>query len=235
MGMAKKRITALSALALLALSGCLLLANVQAGTPPAEFEYNAEQIYALSADSVFYVRALRADGSVRATGTGVVLSPDGAAATAYHVVDDAERIEAVLADGRVVRGVKLAAFDEPSDAAILRLPSPASGSAGGKPAAYKPVPLREEPVRFGEAVFAIGYPLSATPIITEGIVNSPSAKINGRPRILASAPIVNGMSGGPLIDARGRLAGIMSGSLRTMSGIHLAIDAQTVALLLQTD
>lgn len=53
-----------------------------------------------------------------------------------------------------------------------------------------------EKLRHGEAVYALGYPLKNTAIITEGIVNTPAADINGRSRILTSAQVASGMSGG---------------------------------------
>ncbi|MNP47126.1 hypothetical protein D3C76_1411670 [compost metagenome] len=75
--------------------------------------------------------------------------------------------------------------------------------------------------------------MKGTKIITEGIVNAPQAAINGRNRVLLSAEVVNGMSGGPLMDEHGYAAGILSGSLRTMSGIHLAVSGQEAAAVVK--
>lgn len=190
--------------------------------------YSAEEQFAHSRDAVVYLRVLREDGSLKATGTGTVLTSEGLAATAYHVVQDAERIEAVFLDGRVLAPVEVEAHDAQTDAAILRLPAPAEG-------VYDALPLREPAVRYGERVAAIGYPLAYTPIITEGIVNSPAAAVNGRSRILTSAQIASGMSGGPLLDAFGRVAGIVSGSLRTINNVHLVIAADDIRALLPED
>ncbi|NBD27276.1 S1 family peptidase [Paenibacillus glycinis] len=188
--------------------------------------YDAQEIYARSQAAVFYVRSLGAGGALKDTGTGVVLSADGLAATAYHVIAGADRIEAVLSDGRTLAGIKVLASDEGSDAAILQLPKPRTGTA------YAAIELRAEPADHGEVAFAIGYPLKATPIITEGIVNSPAALVNGRTVVLASAQVVSGMSGGPLLDEGGRMIGVLSGSLRTMEGIHLAVEAADIRKLL---
>ncbi|MCR8635890.1 hypothetical protein [Paenibacillus radicis (ex Xue et al. 2023)] len=70
---------------------------------------------------------------------------------------------------------------------------------------------------------------------SEGIVNAPRAVINGRDRKLVSIQLVSGMSGGPLMDSFGFAAGILSGSLRTMNGIHLAVDSQAVMQVLEQD
>ncbi|MNC33467.1 hypothetical protein D3C75_818600 [compost metagenome] len=95
------------------------------------------------------------------------------------------------------------------------------------------VPLRTDQVKHGEKVYAIGFPMKGTKIITEGIVNAPRASINGRDRVLLSAEVVNGMSGGPLMDEHGYAAGILSGSLRTMSGIPLAVSGQEAAAVVK--
>ncbi|MBB3113917.1 S1-C subfamily serine protease [Paenibacillus phyllosphaerae] len=216
----------LASMALL-ITGCILLyPKVEADVPG---PYNAEQTFEQAEDAVFYLRSLRTDGTVAAVGTGVVMDAKGKAATAYHVVENAATMEAVFEDGRTVKGVKLLSYDKLTDAALIELPASGAGSSAG----YAYLPVRTDALRPGVDVFAIGYPLKNTVIITEGIVNNPSAEINGRDRILTSAEIVSGMSGGPLIDEKGQLAGIISGSLRTMDNIHLVIDMEDV-LSLQT-
>lgn len=202
------------------LSGAYLPSIIDAEEPKV---YDAEEIYASASSSVIYIRNIGEYGTTHSVGSGVIIAPEGTAVTAYHVVKDAFRLEAVLPDGRVLGGVEVAAYAEPDDVALLRLPPGAS---------YAALPLRSEAMRHGEQVFAIGYPLKETAIITEGIVNAPSAEINGRSRILTSAQIVSGMSGGPLIDRQGRVAGVISGSLRTMPGIHLIVSMEEVEALL---
>lgn len=219
---------ATASLVLILLSSMLWFAGATAETPAA---LNAEQIYEKASDSVLYIRALRSDGSVIAVGSGVLISSDGKAATAYHVVKGAAQLEAVLSDGSVIKSVKLKQQDELTDAALLKLPE--RKDAKGQTTPYKALTIREAAVKHGQKVFAIGYPLKDTRIITEGIVNHPNAEINGRPRILTSAQIASGMSGGPLLDEQGRLAGIISGSLRTMNNIHLVIDMDDLRAIMK--
>ncbi len=190
--------------------------------------YHAEAVFAQSAEAVVYLRILREDDSLKATGTAVLVSSEGKAATAYHVVKGAERIEGTLRDGRVISSIEVIGYDEQRDAAILQLPPAEQGD--GEP--YEFLPVRETAVNYGEQVFAIGFPMANTPIITEGIVNSPSAEVNGRERMLISAQVASGMSGGPVIDRFGRIAGIISGSLRTMNNIHLAVHTEDLRSLL---
>lgn len=186
--------------------------------------YDAEGIYGLAQKATFYVRVFREDGTLKDVGTGFLVSREGEALTAYHVVKDAARISCVLDDGTVADSCKVTASDEKADTAWLQLSPPQGGKAG-----YGHLTLRTSKANQGERVFAIGYPMKETKIITEGIVNSPKAEINGRERILVSSQIVNGMSGGPVIDKYGAVVGIVSGSLRTMNNIHLVVGADAVS------
>ncbi|GAA3408787.1 serine protease [Paenibacillus hodogayensis] len=222
-----KRTIVIWCLLLPLLSGLLLFANVQANEPAV---FDAEAVFERSGDAVFYLRILRDDDSVKATGTGVVLTPGGLAATAYHVVKDGERLEGVFPDGRTVSPIKVVGYDEATDAALIELPEPAA--AQKEQGGYAAVPQRGSALKYGEKVFAIGYPMANTPIITEGIVSSPKAEINGRDRVLISAQVASGMSGGPVLDRYGNLAGIVSGSLRTINNIHLVIPMEDMRSLL---
>lgn len=187
---------------------------------------DAKEVYREAGSAIFYIRNLTEAGTLRSVGTGFFISKSGQAATAYHVVKGAAALEVTLADGRVIKDVRITGFDELTDTALLQLPKPAASQP------YPAIPMRSESVVHGERVFAIGYPLKNTPIITEGIINSPNAEINSRDRILISATIASGMSGGPVLDDYGSLIGIVSGSLRTMQGIHLVAGMEQLQKLL---
>jgi S1-C subfamily serine protease len=175
-------------------------------------ELTAEQIYQADADAVFYLKVYKEDGTLKTVGTGFLIE-GGKALTAYHVIADGASYEAVFDDGKIVRGLKVTAADEDLDAAVLSI------QAGGR----QGLELASDEARHGQRTFAMGYPLKGTKIITEGIVNAPSAKVNGENRLLTSAQVASGMSGGPLLDQYGQVVGLISGSFRTMDNIHLCV------------
>ncbi|MBJ6362603.1 serine protease [Paenibacillus sp. GCM10012307] len=214
----------------LLISGMIAFTHASQASVPDS--YNAKESYALARGAMLYLRVMGNGEAVKAVGSGVIISTDGTAVTAYHVVKGGERIEGVLSDGKVVGPITVTAYDELTDAAILQLPP--TRVVKGKKETYPYLAMRESKLAYGEKVYALGYPMKDTPVITEGIVNNPNAEVNGRGRILTSAQIVSGMSGGPVLDEQGRLSGIVSGSMRTMPGIHLAIDMDAVRSLLQT-
>ncbi|MNI40778.1 Serine endoprotease DegS [compost metagenome] len=210
-------------------AGMMVLMSAKAETPVI---YNAEDTFEHSEHAMVYIRILHKDNTVKAVGSGVILTPEGIAATAYHVIKEAERIEGILYDGRTVGPIEVLNYDELTDIAVLKLPDPTTNL--GDKRDYEIIPVRETAVKYGEKVFAMGYPIANTPIITEGIINSPKAMVNGRNRILISAQVASGMSGGPILDQQGNLAGIISGSMRTMNNIHLVIDMAALRSVLPT-
>lgn len=222
------KLAGLCLVAIMLLSGALLFANATRATTPDA--YDAKESYELAQSALLYLRVMNSSDTVKTVGSGVIVSSDGTAVTAYHVVKGGERIEGVLSDGTVIGPIQLRSYDELTDAAVLQLPSPKTVKRKG--GVYPTLPLREPALRHGDRLYALGYPMKDTPIITEGIVSHPSAQVNGRARILTTAAIVSGMSGGPVLDEQGRLSGIISGSMRTMNGIHLVISMEDVRSLL---
>ena len=185
--------------------------NVLSEDIPAELP--AEASFAAAEQSLLYIRGYNAAGELKSTGSGFLVSPEGLAVTAAHVIDGGARITAITRDGEEAEAEVLRC-DLPTDIALLRLPDASSGlpfltMAKGPPAA-------------GATVRVLGYPIKDTLIITEGIVAAPFAVVSEKERMLLNCAIVNGMSGGPVLDGAGRVVGMASGSVRTMDGIHLS-------------
>ncbi|EHQ51388.1 2-alkenal reductase [Ectothiorhodospira sp. PHS-1] len=146
-------------------------------------------------------------------GSGVIISPQGFILTNNHVIEGADEIEALLADGRSVAAT-VVGTDPETDLAILRidvagrtLPSIVVGASAG--------------LRVGDVVLAIGNPFGVGQTVTLGIVSA-----TGRSRlgintyedfIQTDAAINPGNSGGALVNAHGELVGINT-AIFTRSG-----------------
>jgi putative serine protease PepD len=181
----------------------------------------------------------------RGTGSGFVIDREGRIVTNNHVVAEAadgSRIRVVFSDGRRVNAV-LVGRSPSYDIAVIK----ASGVGS-----VQPLELGDsDSVQVGEPVLAVGSPLGLAGTVTEGIVSArkrpvvvsetsdadaPSAYISA---LQTDAPINPGSSGGPLVDAGGRVIGVNSailtfGSSRNI-GLGFAIpinQATTIADLL---
>ena len=190
------------------LLGILPAVNSDAAQPDA---ISAETQYAAAGESMLYIRCFYESGGLKTTGSGFIINSDGLALTAAHVIDKAARVTAIGSAGKELE-CDVVSCDITSDVAVLRLPR---GS-------YKALRLADGAAAGGAIIRAMGYPIKDTLVITEGLVSSPKGVINEKQRMLASCNILNGMSGGPIFDQYGRIVGMCSGSVRTMSGIHLS-------------
>lgn len=198
----------------------LVLFRTHSSVPPAgdgaeNVVTDVKALYANSADAVFYLRNLNADGELKTSGTGFAISAEGLALTAAHVVQNAESVHAVLSSGEEVEGVAVLSMDREMDTAVLRLPEREEGD-------YSFLSLEEEIPLSGEAAYAIGYPLKTVKLIVDGIVSAPEADINGTPRMLISTDLASGMSGGPILCSVGTVIGLSSATLRTMNGVNVS-------------
>lgn len=135
-------------------------------------------------------------------GSGVIVAEDGYVVTNHHVIDNAEQIQVLLADGRQ-RAATVVGRDPATDLAVLRID-----------AAELPVITFAEDgqARVGDVVLAIGNPFGVGQTVTQGIISATGRDQLGLSTfenfIQTDAAINPGNSGGALIDARGDLVGI---------------------------
>jgi S1-C subfamily serine protease len=161
----------------------------------------------------------------RGQGSGVVFTPDGYLLTNSHVVMGAAHCEATLSDGPSFHA-RSVGEDAATDLAVLRL------EGNGLPHAMFG---RSSHLRVGQLVVAIGNPLGYQATVTAGIVSALGRSLRGRSgRLIESvirtdAPLNPGNSGGPLVDANGRVVGINTAMAGWAQGICFAIGVDTAA------
>jgi S1-C subfamily serine protease len=134
-------------------------------------------------------------------GSGAVISPDGLVLTAAHVIAGANQLWVQQRGGPKIQA-EVIRSDNADDVALLRTQSGTD---------YPCIALRQTPVTVGDDVFAIGSPLGEelSFTLTRGVVSG-LRNIGGEPFVQTDASINRGNSGGPLLDADGRLIGIVS-------------------------
>jgi 2-alkenal reductase len=175
--------------------------------------------------SIFDERPTGGDDEHAAQGSGFVVSPEGHLLTSAHViwtVDEnqrarlARRVYVAFRDNDRVEA-EVVGVDPNDDVGVLKL-DPADH-------ALVPVPLGDSSrVVVGEPVAAIGSPFGNTDSLAVGVVSSSARSIPSLTSsyrvvdaIQTDAPITHGNSGGPLLDADGRVIGI-NAQIRSESG-----------------
>ena len=146
----------------------------------------------------------------RGSGAGTVWHPDGLIVTNAHVVGGDSRrtgvdsqLRVTLPDGSV-HSARLLARDSDLDVAALMVETEALTAIElGESTTLQP----------GQWVVAMGHPWGVTGVATAGVIigsgsDLPEVPLTGREWIAVGLPLRPGYSGGPLVDAQGRLVGI---------------------------
>ncbi|HEY4096433.1 MAG TPA: trypsin-like peptidase domain-containing protein, partial [Baekduia sp.] len=166
----------------------------------------AKDVYNSSKDAVAYITAQTGQGT--ATGSGFVVSSDGKIITNEHVVDGATSVTVKLGTGGKTQTATVLAADASKDLALLKVDDGSNLHAlsfGDS-----------STLQIGDNVYAIGNPYGLDHTLTSGIVSaldrdlqSPDGTpINGA--IQTDAALNPGNSGGPLLDADGKVVGVNS-------------------------
>ena len=136
-----------------------------------------------------------------ASGSGVIISPDGYIVTNNHVVEGADQLTVTLNDNREYNA-RIIGTDKNSDLALIKidgknLPAIQIGNS--------------DDLKVGEWVLAVGNPFNLNNTVTAGIVSAKARSLgaNGvESFIQTDAAINSGNSGGALVNTRGELVGI---------------------------
>jgi S1-C subfamily serine protease/regulator of sirC expression with transglutaminase-like and TPR domain len=161
---------------------------------------SVEQLAADARLSVVVVSYKDRDGRQAGVGSGFVISADGLIATNLHVIGDARPISVQTADGKSFDVVSVHATDRVADLAILRidnksLPPLALGDSGA--------------IKQGELIVALGNPRGLKHSVVAGVLSG-RQEIDEKTMLQLAIPIEPGNSGGPVLDAQGRVVGIVT-------------------------
>ena len=178
---------------------------------------------AVSAAAAEIVARVRASVPVvvagNGNGAGVIWRSDGQIVTNKHVARS-DRVDVVLSDGRKFTGI-VAARHPHRDLAVIKI------AAEGLPAVEVGDSSTVKP---GQIVIAIGHPIGFREAATTGIVVAAGqAATEGGPRhgdfLQTDVTLLPGNSGGPLVDAWGRVIAI---NTMVNGRLSLAIPSQAV-------
>jgi S1-C subfamily serine protease len=154
-------------------------------------------------------------------GTGFIISEDGYLLTNYHVIEGFDDVNIIFSNGfsfiaKVIR------VSEDRDLALLKI--------DGK--GFKPLILvNSDSLDLGEDVVAIGTPadINYSQTITKGIVSG-NRLLEGKKYIQTDVSISPGNSGGPLVNSKGEVVGVITAKVvgEGIEGIGFAIPTNDV-------
>jgi S1-C subfamily serine protease len=213
----------------------------------AQVAQNPEQLYRRDAPGVVVITATSteqvpstpftppSEEKVQSLGSGFVIDRRGDIVTNDHVVAGATGVRVGFSGGSSYPA-KVVGTDASSDLAVLRVDAPAS--------ALHPLGFDSSAnVQVGEPVYAIGNPFGLDRTLTAGIVSATGRDIQAPDgltipdSIQTDAPINHGNSGGPLLDAQGRVVGvtaqIQGGTVDANVGVGFAIPSDAARSVTQ--
>jgi S1-C subfamily serine protease len=162
---------------------------------------------------------------LRGLGSGIIFDSNGGILTNHHIVDDADRVEVVTAEGKKFQGEVLGS-DATADIAVVRvdgenLPAVKLGDS--------------DKIVVGQIAVAIGNPygfILPGPTATVGVISALKRHIHIENHmyedlIQTDASINPGNSGGPLVDSSGFVVGVNTANIPFAQGIGFAIPINT--------
>jgi len=193
--------------------------------PPLDEYKDYSKMVAISMKSVVTIKT--DDGH----GSGFIISPDGYIVTDYHVVKNVKSIEVVFDGGFSLPG-EVFYFDKDFDLALVKV----------KVSGLKALNFaNSDSVTPGMEVTAIGTPMSTElgQSVSKGIISglrkmdnyqnqSNYNFISNHQYLQTDASVNPGNSGGPLLNMKGEVVGVIDWTIRGAEGLHFAIPSNVV-------
>jgi serine protease Do len=180
-----------------------------------------EELSAAAASAAATGTAVVRIGRAQGRGAGIVVGPGSVLTSAHNL--RGEEVTVTFADGRSVRA-STKGVDLDGDLAVL-----AVETGDVSPVVWSDAASADSPA-LGTPVFALALPPGAGGVrVTFGLISGRGRSFRGpRGRLITdgiehTAPLGRGSSGGPLVDADGRLVGI--NTHRPGEGLYLALPA----------
>ena len=159
-------------------------------------------------------------------GTGFAISTNGFIVTDYHVVKDADSVYVQSYDGKSYKA-KVIHTEPTADVAILQITAP-----DFKPLAPIPYAFKKLEADMGENVFTVGYPADAM-VLGMGYLSAGSGYQGDSTSYQVSIPVNPGNSGGPVLDNRGDVIGIVDAKQTNMAGTTFALKSNYLVKAIQ--
>jgi serine protease Do len=151
-------------------------------------------------------------------GSAFLISSKGYAATSYHVVKEADSIWFENERFGALKA-KVVYNDAANDISILKIDSLNVTSL--------PYTIVRAPASIAEGVYTLGYPRDEV-VFGEGSISAMTGYRENANAYQISVPVNPGNSGGPLVNHKGNVVGMISGSQTQVTGTAFAIKSAVI-------
>ncbi len=153
------------------------------------------------------------------SGSGFIASADGLIITNNHVVGNNETVEIHFPDGKTTIASPIKKGLSVLDVAYLKVD-------GSK---FDYLPMNPN-CNTGDEVYAIGAPLGLSESVSKGIISNCDRTIKGVKFIQTDAAVNEGNSGGPLINKKGEVVGLLTFKISAegVEGLNFALSSTVV-------
>lgn len=174
-------------------------------------ELTSEQIFQQTKDVIVTVNAYGFDGKKEDQASGVILKEKGIIVTNFRFFSGNDKIEIITVND-TIKEPEIIGVDIERDLMIIKLIDKE----------YPNVPVgNSDEIKTGQKICAMGNPLGFEKTLSEGIISGMREKVNeiNRKFIQITASVSMGSNGGPVINKKGEVIGIVS--TETMKGNNL--------------
>ena len=184
------------------------------------FELPAKEIARQALPAVVLITGDYGDETVE--GSGFFVLP-GVVVTNFHVIEDIDdgtlQITFESRGGkRTVGSAQIISCDAAADLALIDVPA-----ARETPVVTLSLVPEDTPVEVGETVYALGNPEGLVGTFSQGIVSAELKSFDKSARVQVSAPISEGSSGGPLLNSKGEVVGVIVSSMAEGQNLNFAV------------
>jgi S1-C subfamily serine protease/regulator of sirC expression with transglutaminase-like and TPR domain len=199
---------------------------------------NPEQVTSLTErvkPALVTVRQIGRDGGQRGTGSGFVISKEGLVVTNLHVIGEGQPLEVEFVDGTKREVIEVHASDRHYDLAVLKL------APDGKALPFLEVG-DSAVVKQGDLVLGFGAPQGLSFSVVPGAISAirklePGFAGEGEtpefPMLQLAMPIEQGNSGGPVVNLKGEVLGIVTLKHRVTENLGFAVPSNDLKALLE--
>jgi len=214
----------------------MLTAVLASGLSSASVRAQTQDLQALvhqTSGAVVLVVAHDDKGSVVRQGSGFVVSGDGKVATNQHVLQGATAATVKFQSGAYYEVEGVLSYDCGADLAVVKI------KARDQQFAFLSLGQSGK-VEAGQRVVAVGNPLalsiegvSTEGTVSEGIISGVREWGERKLRVFqTTTPVSPGSSGGPLLDAEGKVIGVITFGVTSGQNLNFAVPADYLAPLL---